>query len=259
MADSKKTSDPFMSFWQDSQDAFFNVQKDLAENFAKSVTETFRPKQVSMPSNGYEAWQSFVKTWAPQWEPASTMAMGVEHMLKNRNEAVFALFDPASWMSQSPEQLKTVLKNIASAPQFADMMMPQIGAAEVWQEQLDFQEATSAFAKIMHEAWLRSYTDYSKTFSVEDLISGNVKEAMDAWLKITNAELLDTQASQEFMDAQKNLMSASTRLNKRQAKMAEKWAAAYQMPTRTEIDDLTKTVTELRREIRTLKRELESK
>jgi len=259
LADKKSTSDAFASFWQDSQNVFFEAQKDLAEGFAKSMADVFKPKDTSMPENGYEAWQNFVKTWAPMWDPSGMMAAGDETNMHKGSEAAFAMFDPANWMSQSPDQLKVMLQNMANAPQFADMIMPQVGTAKAWQEQLDFQEATSAFAKVMHEAWLRSYTAYSKLFSIEDLTSGNAQEAMDAWLKIANAELLDTQATQGFMDAQKNLMGAVARLNRRQAEAAEQWAATYQMPTRTELDDLTQTVTELRREIRSLKRKLESK
>jgi polyhydroxyalkanoate synthesis regulator phasin len=134
--------------------------------------------------------------------------------------------------------------------------MPQGDMATAWQETVDFQEATAEFARIMHEAWMRSYAEYSKAFSLDDLQSGKVTEALDAWLKIANKELLNTQGSQDFMNAQKKLMGTATRLKKRQAEAAQKWAESYQMPTRAEVDDLTKIVTELRREVRELKRKL---
>jgi polyhydroxyalkanoate synthesis regulator phasin len=184
------------------------------------------------------------------------MATGASDMFTKSRDAMFSLFDPSTWMAQSPDQLKTILQNIANAPQFADLVTPQADMATAWAETVEFQEATAAFAKIMHEAWQRSYGEYSKAFSLDDLKSGKVKEALDAWLKIANKELLDTQASQEFMDAQKKMMGTATRLKKRQAEAAQKWAETYQMPTRTEIDDLTRTVTDLRREIRDLKRKV---
>lgn len=256
MADAKDGMDQVFKFWQDSQDAFFNAQKDLAEGFAKSMTQNFTPKPTNMATQGFEAWQDFVKAWAPGWDPATAMATGSADMFNKGHDAMFSLFDPSTWMAQSPDQLKTILQGIANAPQFADLVMPQGDMATVWQETVDFQEATAAFAKIMHEAWLRSYAEYSKAFSLDDLQSGKVTEALDAWLKIANKELLNTQGSQGFMDAQKKLMATATRLKKRQAEAAQKWAESYQMPTRAEIDDLTKTVTDLRREVRELKRKL---
>jgi polyhydroxyalkanoate synthesis regulator phasin len=256
MADAKDGLDQMFMFWQDGHDAFCNAQQDLADGFAKSMAKNFTPKPTNMAAQGFEAWQDFVKAWAPGWDPAAAMATGAASMMNNGRDAMFSLFDPSTWMAQSPDQLKTILQNIANAPQFADLVMPQGDMATAWQETVDFQEATADFAKIMHEAWLRSYTEYSKAFSLDDLKSGKATAALDAWLKVANKELLDTQASKAFMDAQKKLMGTATRLKKRQAEAAAKWAEAYQMPTRAEIDDLTKTVTELRREVRELKRKL---
>jgi polyhydroxyalkanoate synthesis regulator phasin len=256
MADAKDPMNEMFKFWQSGQDAFFNAQQDLADGFAKSMTQNITPKPTNMMPQGFDAWQGFVKAWAPSWDPATAMATGATDMFNKSRDAMFSLFDPSTWMAQSPEQLKTILQGIANAPQFADLVMPQGDMATAWKETMDFQEATADFAKLMHEAWARSYAEYSKAFTMDDLKSGKVKEALDAWLKIANKELLDTQAGQEFMDAQKKLMTTATRLKKRQAEAAQKWAEIYQMPTRTEIDDLTKTVTELRRELRELKRKI---
>lgn len=257
MAGAKDGMNEMFKFWQDSQDAFFNAQQDLADGFAKSMAQNFTPKPTNRAAQGFDTWQGFVKAWAPGWDPATAMATGTADMFNKGRDAMFSLFDPSTWMAQSPDQLKTILQGIANAPQFADLVMPQTDMATAWQETLDFQEATADFAKIMHEAWQRSYTEYSKAFSLEDLQSGKkMTEALDAWLKIANTELLDTQSGKEFMDAQKKLMGTATRLKKRQSEAAQKWAESYQMPTRAEIDDLTKTVTELRREVRELKRKL---
>lgn len=256
MADAKDAVDQVFKFWQQGQDAFFNAQQDLADGFAKSMAKTLSPKPKDKISEGFDAWQDFVKAWAPGWDPAAAMTAGAGDMFSAGKDAMFNLFDPATWMSQSPDQLKTILQNIANAPQFADLVMPQTDMASAWQESVEFQEATADFAKVMHEAWLRSYTEYSKAFDIEELKSGKATDALNAWLKIANKELLDVQSSKEFMNAQKHLMSAATSLKKRQAEAAEKWAESFQMPTRSEIDDLTKTVTELRRELREIKRKL---
>lgn len=251
MADPKENLEQMYKFWQDGQNAFFSAQKDMAENFAKS----FAPKPKDPMTQGYEAWQDFVKAWAPGWDPAAMMAAANQKNMDHQKEAFFALFDPSNWMTQAPEQLKKILQSVAQAPQLADMVMPQADAADHWQEVLDFQNATSAFAGVMQEAWQRAYKKYSENNSVEDLKSGKVQEALTAWVKTANEELLDAQSTQEFMTAQSDMIKASSALQKRQSKMAEKWAGAYQMPTRSEVDDLTKMVTELKREVRKLKRE----
>ena len=169
---------------------------------------------------------------------------------------MFSIFDPSTWMAQTPDQLRVILQSIASAPQFADLTMPQSDAAQTWQEVLDFQDASSEFAKVIFAAWQRSYEAYAKNHSLEDLKSGKVEQAMDAWLKTANKELLNTQGTTDFMAAQTNLLRAAMALKKRQSEQAEAWCAAYQIPTRSEVDDLIKTVHGLRKEIRQLKRDL---
>lgn len=253
MADKNDGIDQIMKFWQNSQDAFLDAQKEMAETFGRA----FSPKPKDPMTQSYEAWQDFVKAWAPGWDP-SAMMKNQAHM-PNNPAAFYALYDPSSWMSKAPDQLRSILESVVQFPKFADMAAPQAEGAEQWQEYLDFQEATTEFAKVMHEAWQRAYNSYSEKFSVEDLKSGNVQKALDAWVKTANEELLDTQSTQKFMDAQRNMILASNGLKLRQAKLAEAWSDAYQMPTRSEVDDLTKTVTELKREVRNLKRELAQK
>ena len=68
--------------------------------------------------------------------------------------------------------------------------------------------------------------------------------------------MLETQRSPEFMDAQRRMMRAGVEIKARQRETAENWCDTWQMPTRTEVDDMAKIVHELRREVRKLKREV---
>lgn len=252
MANSNDPMDQMKTFWKEGQDAFFDAQKNMAENFGRA----FAPKPKDPVSQSVEAWQDFVKAWAPGWDPAAMMQKQAKDHFASQRDAFFAIYDPATWMTQAPDQLRSILESVSQFPKLADMALPQAEGAEQWQEMLDFQEATGAFATIMQDAWKRTYARFSKNFSLEDLKSGNVAGSLDAWVKTANEELMDTQASDEFMEAQRALIRAGNGLKQRQAKVAEAWSDAYQMPTRSEVDDLAKTVTELKREVRALKRKL---
>ena len=254
MADDKNSFDEMMNFWKDGQEAFVSAQKDIAENFTKAFT----PKPVDPVSQSIDAWQKFVAAWAPSWDPSTAMAAMNANAAAKGTDALYSMLDPSNWMAQAPEQLRKILDNIAQVPQFADIAMPQADMAEQWQDVMNFQEAAGQFGTVMRDAWKRAYDKYSKEFSVEDLTSGKVQEALNAWIKTANDELLDTQASQDFMTAQKDMIKASAALQKRQSAAAEQWASAYQMPTRSEIDDLTETVSDLKRELRKIKRELKA-
>ena len=254
MAGSDNGMEQMFKMWQEGQDAFFGAQKEMADQFAKTFAAA-TPKPKSIGQQGFEAWQDFIKAWAPTWDPA-TIANMTPAGYARKPDALFSIFDPATWMAQTPDQLRVILQSIASAPQFADLMMPQAEAAQAWQEVLDFQEASSEFAQVIFAAWQRSYDAYAKSNSLDELKSGNTEAALNSWLKVANKELMNTQGTKDFMDAQTKLLRTAMNLKKRQSEQAEAWCAAYQIPTRSEVDDLIKTVHDLKKEVRKLKRQL---
>ena len=134
--------------------------------------------------------------------------------------------------------------------------LAQLLTSAAWRESLDYQQAASDMSAVMQKAWTEAYGEYSKNHSLEDLQNGEVNDALNSWLKSANEALLAAQGSSEFLDAQKRMIRASTEIRARQRDMAETWSDAWQMPTRTEIDDLTRTVHQLRRELREMKREM---
>jgi len=242
--------------WQEGQEAFFSAQKEMAQGMAQTFTRAMNTKDAGADADGWSAWQSFVKSWAPAWDPSAVFA-APQSDGQNDPAGFFKLLDPSSWMMQAPEQLRAVLETVTQGPQFADLINPNKNAAEIWQETLDFQQAAAAFLKVLQDAWARAYATYAKSNNVDDLKSGKVKEALDTWLSIANGELLETQRSQEFLEAQKKLLRAGTEIKRRQREQAETWCESYQIPTRTEIDDLTGIVHDLRAELRALRRELD--
>ena len=247
-----------MNIWQEGQDAFFKVQKDVMENFQKSLAD-FGDTGSQSGSDAMAAWKNLIQTWAPSFDPSKmTTGFDSKNPFTAQNDAFTAMLDPANWTQQAPEQLRAMLETIAGGPKFADLAMPHADAASAWRETLDYQKAASDMGSVMQAAWVRTYERYSKDHTLEDLQSGDVDEALKAWLKAANDELLETQRSKEFMDAQKAMVRAGNEIKSRQRDTAEAWSEMYQIPTRTEVDDLTKIVHELRRELRQVKRELAS-
>lgn len=246
-----------LDIWQQGQDAFFKAQKEVAEGFAKSLSTSPTPTAFPGQAESLQAWQDFIKSWAPQWDPSAMMAgQSPQQTFTMGQDQLFAMLDTSNWMNHAPEQLRSILQTVANGPRFADLAAPQMDAAEAWREAIDYQRAATDFAKALQEAWTQAFQKFSENYTVEDLQSGNVNEAVDAWLMAANGELLKVQRSPEFMDAQRRLVRAATEIKARQRDLAEAWSEAYQMPTRTEVDDLARIVNELRREVRKLKREV---
>src|SRR3954468_9489013 len=104
-------------------------------------------------------------------------------------------------------------------------------------------KAAGAFAKALNERAERG----------EALESS--REVIALWVETANEVLLEAQWSDAFLKTQRDLLKASTDLRLAHQELAEFYSEMFGYPTRTELDDVHKTVTELRRELRAFKRE----
>ena len=81
------------------------------------------------------------------------------------------------------------------------------------------------------------------------------REAFAKWSEISNEELIRNQRTDGFLQAQKELLQAGLQLRSRQDDVAEAASAMFGLPTRKDFDDVTRQLTELRREVRALARQ----
>ena len=224
-------------FWQQSQEAFFKAQEDISEQFGKSLKEMAATVEREA-SDPVAAWNAMIKAWAPDWSDFGHKTDG----FKDSQQAFFEMLSPQNWTKYAPEQLRVMLERVAAGPKFADMAMPQQEMAGAWREVTDYQKAAADMSSVMQQAWTNAYKEFSETHSLEDLKSGDVNGALDSWLKAANKALLEAQGSDAFLDAQRRMIRASTEIRARQRDMAENWSTSWQMPTRSEVDDLAQTV-----------------
>ena len=81
------------------------------------------------------------------------------------------------------------------------------------------------------------------------------RAAFAKWSEISNEELIRNQRTDGFLRAQKELLQAGLQLRSRQDDVAEAASAMFGLPTRKDFDDVTRQLTELRREVRALARQ----
>ena len=239
-------ADDLYKMWADGAKAYQQAGQDVANAWVRAV----QPRSDTM-EDGMKAWSEFVKAWAPGWDPAAA-ALGVRDTAATQN-VFFQAFDPSAWMSQAPDQMRKIVEQFTSLPQFADMKIPGMDQAAWMEDMLTYTQAAQDFGKVMQDAWLRAFNDFKDQYGTMDWSTADMNEMTQAWLKTADGELLRTQASRAFMDAQKSMIQASTQLKKRQTEMANQWAKEVGLPTQDDLDDLARIVHELRRDIRKLK------
>lgn len=163
--------------------------------------------------------------------------------------AIKALNLPAWWNTNMPQDFKQWLDKVATGPQFADMPNVQAGAARSWKELLYYQQAVAALSAIMSRAWETAYHRFAEAYGDSDWSKVDPDKALQDWIKTANTALLEVQRSEEFLDAQRDLMRAGLTLKQRQHEQSEAWCKQANIPSRSEVDDLIDLVHRLRQQL----------
>jgi hypothetical protein len=82
----------------------------------------------------------------------------------------------------------------------------------------------------------------------------NGRQLLDLWLSTANGALLEMHRSEAFLEAQRRMTRSSAEYQLAEREIAEAFCEMHHIPTRTEMDEVERTVTQLRREIRALRK-----
>lgn len=240
-----------------------NAYRTFATNMEKMATAS---RDMAVPNLQMEsadlaaAGQAFMALWTSAAELSTLLNAKIPE--DTNDEAAAALvfrkmFDPRAWMSGTGD-LDDMLQRMAEGPRFADFWETERKFARVFQAWLKLRRASLEHTTVVLEAWVKAASNFSEQLAgfKRHGKHKNAKEVLTLWVDLANQRLLETQSSERFLRTQSALLAASTDLRFAQREVTEYYGSMFGFPTRTELDDVHKTVTELKRELRTLKREM---
>jgi len=210
-----------------------------------------------------EARRAFERSWSSAQELSASLSKGLQSGdgPAQSDPVVTAMLarilDPRGWMSATNE-VDEALQRMAEGPRLADLWNVERQFAEVFRAWARLRQRSFEHNKVMLDAWTRAAGTFAKRLN-ERAEKGeppldSVRAFLALWGETANEILLETQRSDAFLETQREVLKASTDLRLAQRKVAEFYSEMYGYPTRAELDDVHKTVTELRRELRLLKR-----
>jgi class III poly(R)-hydroxyalkanoic acid synthase PhaE subunit len=253
--------------WGKSGKAFVTAQQGLFSGMADTMAKAAGAgdqasfQAFAPDTQGFEtARQDFSKLWAL----ASELSSALTHNLQGADQAnplmaemLAKIFDPRGWFSATNEVDQT-LQRMAEGPRLADLWNVERKFTAVFNTWLAMRRHSLEHNTVMLEAWMKAAGDFAKTLN-ERAEQGETleswREVQALWVDTANDVLLETQRSEAFLKTQRDLLKASTDLRLAQQELAEFYSEMFGYPTRTELDDVHRTVTELRRELRAFKRE----
>lgn len=230
---------------------------------ADGVSEAFGAWSAPDNKGLEEARRAFERSWSTAQELSSSLAKGLQSGDGSAQPdpvmtAMLAkIFDPRGWISATNE-VDEALQRMAEGPRLADLWNVERQFAEVFRAWSRLRQRSFEHNRVMLDAWTRAAGAFAKRLNERsdrgepplDSVSG----FLTLWGETANEVLLETQRSEAFLQTQREVLKASTDLRLAQRKVAEFYSEMYGYPTRAELDDVHKAVTELRRELRALKR-----
>ncbi len=259
----------FTDFWAAQGEGLKKAQEQAGQAFAdgmQAVASGTLSRLPGMPTDlsaGVadltRAGQSVMEMWSAATAVCGKLATAFPATGGDATvDATFRkIIDPRSWMAGTGE-MDDVLGRMAEGPRFADLWEVERRYARVLLAWMNLRRRGFEHNAVVLEAWLRAarrFTEQLAGRTSADTQATDMKAALALWTATANRELLETQRSEPFLQTQAALIRATTELRMAQQELVEHFGKQYGFPTRTELDDVHRSVTELRREMRALRRE----
>jgi hypothetical protein len=266
----------FTDFWKAQSQAFTQAQEQAGKVFVDGMQAMAAGKFPTMPDLGgtpskdtddlARAGQAMTELWSAATALSGVLAKSLPAKSAGANattvEATWQkLIDPRSWMAGAGE-MDDVLGRMAEGPRLADLWEVERRYARVLQAWMNVRRHGLEHNAVVLAAWVQAGQQFTKALAARTdaaktdptLPELDSKAALTLWTEIANTQLIETQRSDPYLQTQAMMIRASTELRLAQQEMVEHFGKQYGFPTRTELDDVHRTLTELRREIRVLRR-----
>lgn len=176
---------------------------------------------------------------------------------KVAGETLGRFMDPMSLMLVGGSQVGETIRRLTEGPRLADLGSIERRMARLMERWIAVQSAARAYEAVVASAWSEATQRYGR--SMADLqrsgkAPADVKEALKSWLDTANTTLLETHRSPRFLEAQGELLRKGMDFLLAEREVVEAMVEPAGLPTRTEIDEVHRSLYELKRRLRLLEK-----
>src|ERR687897_3931489 len=244
-------------------DAGQNPFKAMADPFGQAAGGGEGASPASSDAGFEKARQAFAQSWSTAQDLSTALARGLQAGSGSTQsdpvaaEMLAKIFDPRGWLSVTNE-LDEALQRMAEGPRLADLWNVERKLAAVLTAWVALRRRSLEHNSVVLEGWTNAAGAFARVLNGRaeggEPPLESVRELLTLWGETANRVFLEMQRSDAFLSTQRELLKASTDLRLAQRSIAEFYSEMFGYPTRAELDDVHRAVTELRRELRALKR-----
>jgi hypothetical protein len=152
--------------------------------------------------------------------------------------------------------MSDAIEKMAQGPRLADVWDIDRKMALVFGAWMEMRQKLANYNAVAAAPWTEASKKFLEAMSAATAGGSNSpsnwREAFAKWSEISNDELIRNQRGDGFLRAQRELLQSGLKFRSRQDDVAEAASAMFGMPGRKDFDEVTRQLTELRREVRAL-------
>jgi hypothetical protein len=240
MAEGEGSAQPMLTAWLAGWTQMAASMAASAEAFAAQTGE----------SDAADGLWIALETQFGIWRMQARSMAATAHSTAGR-ETLERFLDPGQWMFGGATAPEPALQALINGPEPTSLAAFGREALRTSPEWAALRRARGHHRALIAGAWRRCFTrlagDSEALTSLEAL--------QDRWAALAGSSLDELHSDPAFLESLRTLVMAAVGLREAEAKLVEAFCEAHGLPTRREIDDLHRTVTELRRDLRRLRRE----
>ena len=252
--------------WSRSGNAFATAQQSLFGDMAARMKAgdggVVFPAGALPDAEGLgAAGRAFSELWSSAAQVSATLTKTLQTGGKTDPivvEMLGKIFDPRVWFAAT-DDMDEALQRMAEGPRLADLWNAERKFAAMFNAWVAMRRRSLEHNAVMLDAWIRAAGAFAQELNQraergETLESW--REVLALWVETANRVLLETQRSEAFLKTQREVLKASTDLRLAQQDITAFYSEMFGYPTRSELDDVYKSVTELRRDLRALQHQI---
>jgi class III poly(R)-hydroxyalkanoic acid synthase PhaE subunit len=226
-------------------------------DFIKSATTSETSAAVKATQNQFELWQIYVKglqklaqLWAESLrqslEGGSGVVDGYAGALIELSNLYWNMYEKTfGSVLQSP--------NLGYAREFNNKLLKGFDAG------INFSKANFDYLIVLLDVWLKAFDELMRELASSEEKGETFqdwRQLLQVWSNVFDRVFAQTFRSEDALEVQGNFLNSAMTYRLYQQQLMEVFLKMYDLPTRSEVDEIHRSIYELRKEVKSLKKAL---
>jgi class III poly(R)-hydroxyalkanoic acid synthase PhaE subunit len=199
-------------------------------------------------------WQNLGLFWLQSWQEPPKSFSDLSAMLGSGTELGY--LSNLHW--DAYERVSSSLTDLPSLGYNREFNLKLANAFDTW---VDLQRASNEYRIILSKAWAQAFENFVQTLidmGEKDEVIDSMQDLMNLWFDTVDQTFTHMYVTEDYLTIQQNLAAAAMTHKMQQQEIFELFMKMVDMPTRSELDDAYRSIYELHKEVKALRKELKA-